>query len=74
MDMKDKALEVNGHSHDDPEAIVREAWQRAHAMGANDGEASIFQGIIDRLRGGRCTVEDAVREAEATVERKQSYH
>ena len=72
--MKENSSEVNGHTHGDPEAIVREAWQRVHSMGGNDGEASIFQEILSKLRKGECSVEDAVREAEATVERKQDYH
>lgn len=59
-----------GEVSQDPESLVREAWQRTHTMGGNDTEPSVFLGILEKLRSGKCTVEEAVLEAEQTVSRK----
>ena len=70
MKDNDNRLEGKREISQDPESLVREAWQRTHVMGGNDVEPSIFLGILEKLRSGGCTLEEAIREAEQTVSRK----
>ncbi len=61
-------------SAEEPETVVRAIWQEAHAMGGNDFEPSAFETILEQLKLGKLTGEEAVREARRIRNSKEEYH
>ena len=54
--------------------IIGELKQQAAIMGANDFEIPALNALIESLKEGECTPEEAIRSAMAMVNRKSDYH
>ena len=48
--------------------------QEVATMGANDFEIPTFNKIIENLKNGKCSPEDAIKEAMKIRSSKQDYH
>lgn len=67
----EKEIELN---KEQAEATVREIWQQAYAMGANDSEYGAFKDILDDLESEKITPQQAVERARGILGSKQDYH
>lgn len=63
-------------SVDGPKAVVEEILQRTYAMGATDNEKALFEAILEELRKGTCSRDEAIRRAHKILSEKErrSYH
>lgn len=57
-----------------PEDVIMMIRQEVYMMGANDYEIPALDRLLEELRKGKITPEEAIKQARAIQARKQDYH